>query len=84
MLIQTKTSRLRPTKSMLRAKKIWASRQIQNILRIMQECAYPDQNVFIKTHKGYVQEKKKIKSRPKPSRPWANKSESGETEPILA
>ena len=27
---------------------------IQNILRIIQECAYPDQNVLIKTHKGYV------------------------------
>ena len=61
MLIQTKKSLLRPIKAMFRArKKIGKHRRIiQNILRIIQECAYPDQNVLIKTHKGYVTSNKK-------------------------
>ena len=65
MLIQTKKSLLRPIKTMLRARiffwQIGKYRHIiQNILRIIQECAYPDQNVLIKTHKGYVTSNKKM------------------------
>ena len=42
-------------------KKIGKYRQIiQNILRIIQECPYPDQNVLIKTHERLCYKQQKM------------------------
>ena len=66
-------------KGYVTSKKIGKYKQIiQHILRITEKYAYLDKNFLIKTHKGFVTSKITPKPRPRPSRLWAKKSESGE------